>query len=348
MYVKIQIKHLIIPIIVFLITSIVLIYNQYNYINDDTLNITYVFAQGELVNQSEESFVWDALLAVQTDFNNNPNSDKYQEINLNFLKSNSLSKNRLDDLAIKNDVIVIYGDVTNQYLQQVAIDNPQTDFILIDSGVTYNEDNIVQINFNDNELTKQAAQTAVGTTTTNQILYINTVDESDDQYYQTFVTEVLNSNPKMTITYYQVENITNNVGIINELDKYFEQGYDTIFVADSALNQIVIKGAIDYQEQLDQEQNNQNIDTNVSVDSQSQQDNINVITTTYDNYLNGVYQDSNKDGVIDEQDDSVVVASFEKDIYTTLKKEINEIANEEFNNKKIELNFDNNGIIKVP
>ena len=336
--IHIRVKHIVIPSIVFAITLIIVTFNYYTLVANPTFDVGLLYNGPGVTVQSEEKAVWDSLVDVQNKYKDDENSSSYEEINLNSYNKPKLTAGQLGEIVANKEVLYVLGDSFNDVLLNEINDNKRTKFILIDNSMDFVQPNVIQISFDDFAIAKEAAVSLFSTSKTKQILYITTVpiDLQKDK-----IESFKDSIPHAEVTVEYVKDINNNVAIVESLDRLYSNGYDSVYVANSELNEVVINQTkiwevmLDAQILAENEKNNLLSPDEPKISPKYLQNHIKVITNTFNTYDSGVYVDSNEDSLLRYPDLSIIQDSFIKDYDETFLQITNEIIEYDFNPRDI-------------
>ncbi len=273
MEVKVQLKHLLIfgLIVVFTFTSILL--DLRNQIYNPTLNIAFVYDSLELGVENDANQAWEALNGIQKDIDFTNLNSHYDSIELQNVNLSGSMIDHIGEYAVKNEVVVVYGDSYNEKIGEVIDKNPQTEFIMIDSNYDNNYLNLSQIEIDNTDKLSVIGEQVANATKTKKVLFVANSEDAENQL-EGFTKEV-NSQEKCKITPLIFDDASDNVAIKKALLKEFNNGYDSVYVATRELNKIVIETAEEVQ--VDILDDRETVDT---TNNQIEQDNAAANSTT--------------------------------------------------------------------
>lgn len=357
MEVTLKLKHLIIPLIVIAITFVGLIAELENTINNTTLDMTFIYSGSELTIDSEEKFIWSALNEIQNTYELETKTESYNAISLDYLNVNTISESQLESLSYKNEIVVIFGDHYNTEIKSILQKNSNTNFILIDNTAEIKEENVININIDKDQEIATSAKNLATKSQTKQLLYVSTIPMDDNMdNYNLFIENASGSN----VAYYYVPNINDSTAILTALSEYFYLGYDGVYVEEASVYNLVVSAAKDAQVAIIEEttaaaesetdptiedttetdgvaEESQTLEAEPTATSEEEakkeevigdkykQDNIYVVGNYFDNYIDGIYEDTNLDLTYDYLDKSVVLETYTYDLVSTLSTIIDQI-----------------------
>ncbi|MGL5020854.1 MAG: hypothetical protein ACRC5R_02340 [Mycoplasmatales bacterium] len=338
--IRVRVKHIVIPCIVFAITFIIVTFNYYTLVANPTFDVGLLYNGPGITIQSEEKAVWDSLVDVQNKYSDNEISNQYDEINLNSYNKAKLTAGQLDEIVANKEVLYVLGDSFNDVLLKKINYNKRTKFVLIDNSMDFVQPNVIQISFDDFAIAKKSAISLFGISNTKKILYITTVPiDLQREKIDSFKESI----PQAEVAIEYVKDINNNVSIVESLDRLYTNGYDGVYVANSELNDVVINQTkiwevmLDSQILAENEKNNLLKPGEPKIAPKYQQNHIKVITNTFNTYDDGVYVDSNKDSLLGYPDLSIIQDSYLKDYDDTFLQLTKEIMEYDFNPRNIHL-----------
>ena len=249
MEIKVQLKHIVIPIIVFSITIISLFYQYNNYDVNSGVNIMYLFSENSISDESIEQTVWNDIKLFQDEYLLNNDPETSPALSVDYMKSTSSgdAKAKLDSALMFNNLILVQGDGYNNYLQEVIDQNSSTNFILISNSLDIEKSNVVNVDIDLEEITSVVSKELQNKSTTNKYIYISSLLEVDNKPYEKFKVNL----PKNSEVMYQyVEDNSKYLNVKEGLLLNLKEGYDSIFVEDMTLNEIVVSTAVEYQTEI--------------------------------------------------------------------------------------------------
>jgi hypothetical protein len=314
--INMRIKHLVIPTIVFAITFIVITFNYYALLANPSFDVGLLYSGTGVSVQSEEKAIWDTLLDIQSDFAENEIESEYEEISLNSYNKQKLTPAQFEEIISNKEAIFILGDNYNDIIEDQIEKNKKTKFILIDNSYDFTSDNVMQISFDENSMTKRAAVSLFNKSETKKLLYITSKSQADAQDdIATFKASV----PEAQVAVMYVEDVNNNVDIITKLNTYIEAGYDGYYIADPELNETIVGELKNKQNVINKQFEDETIKNNNlqpgenAVENKYQQRNLYAVTNTFYTYDDGIYKDTNNDGELSYPDNSIIIDSYIKD-----------------------------------
>ncbi len=329
MYVKVRLKHIIIPFIVLIITIVSLVgYNIKNVISN-SFEVAYLYQNDDLVDHSEQAYIFNILNEVKQEV------DKPTPINLESSELSNTSIQRWNKIVARNDLIIIDNLSITDVMSNSFNRYKEKTFILINEDYSSNLENVANIKINYNYIVKQAAMELVKTNENHQYLYVGV--NNDNEQYTLFQKIIHKYDNKAIISELNIENAADNITIRNKMNDEFSKGFGSIYIADSIVSQIIIKTGLNYQNNLikienknveDKEKLKENIDKEKNGVNVKQRYEIfkhmHIITNTYNDISSGLYVDLNENGIKDEENDkSIVQASYTYNLHDTLKELIN-------------------------
>lgn len=345
MYVKIQLKHLIIPIIVFGISFISLLYSDIVIIKNPVLDVGFVYTSGDLVEHSSQRLVWDSLLNTTV----LPEDASYSNINFESQKVSSKNIDKINEIAKRSEVLFLINFPVEPELEEVFSKNPRTTFVLLNDDYSSKNDNVVTLNVDKEYILSHAAKSLASNTTTHKYLFVDTPLGSDKDF-ATFSKYVGMYDPSAVIEAYVVNDPSNSIVVREDIINYFSQGYESIFVNDIILNDLLVNICKNYENDiynynLKQSELAEDDLTNQTQEKKYLFDTVNLITLGYDNVPEGVYRDTNEDGVIDYHDDGVVLQSYIYDFTNITNEIIKKVSENNTSNKNYILNVKDQSLV---
>ncbi len=245
MEVKVQLKHLIIVGLVVIYTFSSILFDLTNQLYNPTLNVAFIYDSLELGVENDANQVWEALNTIQSDFDFESVNTHFDSIELQNVNLSGKMIDHIGEYAVKNEVVTVFGDSYNEEIDQVIEANPQTEFIMIDSGYTSEYPNLSTIEIDNSDRIEVVAEQVAKTTETKKVLFVGNAEDVNMQLDE-FRRQV-NANVKCNITPLIFNDTSDNVAIKKQLLKEFNQGYDAVYVATRELNKIVIETAEEVQ-----------------------------------------------------------------------------------------------------
>ncbi len=250
MEIKMQLKHLIIVGIVVIYTFGSIFLQLANELYNPTLNVAFVYNKTNLLSENEASSIWTNMETIQQNYNKNNLNNQYDGMQLENVNISSQMKSKINEYALKNEVVVLLGDSYNDIIGETIKNNPQTKFIMIDSNYDREYMNLKTIDVNNQEKYNFIANKVAGETKTKKVLYVET-NESISDNYNIFTDEIQKINPEIDVQYLMVNNIDDKVEIKNKLTDLYATGIDYVYVDNQELNKIVIETTRDIQKEID-------------------------------------------------------------------------------------------------
>lgn len=362
MYVKVRLKHLLIPCIVFGISFISIVFNSQQLISNKTLDVGFVLATGDVIEPSKPRMVWDAI----STYSIFEEQSEYTNVSVEYVKSTGSKFTKINEIASRSEIVFLYGYEVTDELMSIITNQSETEFVLIDENSDIQVKNLTTINLDIDMIIKNAVSKLTKTITTHNYLFVDTkVIDSD---FELFKSEILKVDPKAVVTHYYIEDTTFSVDIMSSMHAYFDQGYDSIYINDPELNKIIVEVGRSYQldienykiEQLakqqiiDEQQTESDESDKTIVDPVDEVeptkylfDQVKIVTSGYNNIYDGVYADSNEDGLQNELDKSVVVSSAVYDYNVVIEEIIDTIANKKDLNSTYFISQKNDSITVV-
>ncbi len=245
-----QLKHLIIVGIVVIYTFGSIFFQLANELYNPTLNVAFVYNKTNLLSENEASNIWTNLEAIQQNYNKSNLNSQYDGMQLENVNISSEMKSKINEYALKNEVVVLLGDSYNDIIGEIIKNNPQTKFIMIDSNYNREYLNLKTIDVNNKEKYNFIANKVASSTKTKKVLYVETNDSISDNY-NIFTNEIQKINPEIEVHYLIVDNIDDKVEIKNKLTNLYTMGIDYVYVDNQELNKIVIETTRDIQKEID-------------------------------------------------------------------------------------------------
>ncbi len=250
MEIKMQLKHLIIVGIVVIYTFGSIFLQLANELYNPTLNVAFVYNKTNLLSENEASSIWTNMETIQQNYNKNNLNNQYDGMQLENVNISSQMKSKINEYALKNEVVVLLGESYNDIIGETIKNNPQTKFIMIDSNYDREYMNLKTIDVNNQEKYNFIANKVAGETKTKKVLYVET-NESISDNYNIFTDEIQKINPEIDVQYLMVNNIDDKVEIKNKLTDLYATGIDYVYVDNQELNKIVIETTRDIQKEID-------------------------------------------------------------------------------------------------
>ncbi len=250
MEIKMQLKHLIIVGIVVIYTFGSMFLQLANELYNPTLNVAFVYNKTNLLSENEASNIWTNLETIQQNYNKSNLNSQYDGMQLENVNISSEMKSKINEYALKNEVVVLLGDSYNEIIGEIIKNNPQTKFIMIDSNYDREYLNLKTIDVNNKEKYNFIADKIANATKTKKVLYVETNDSISDNY-NIFTDEIQKIDPEIDIQYLMVNNIDDKVEIKNKLTDLYATGIDYVYVDNQELNKIVIETTRDIQKEID-------------------------------------------------------------------------------------------------
>ncbi len=343
MEVNLKLKHLIIPLIVFLISFISVTNNFRIAIMNPTFDVGYLYNYTNLYDETDE------LLLLNDITNYANNESNLSNLNLETSSFNNINISKLKELSNRSELIIISNTEITEELVKFFNENSNTYFVLYNcKNDKVLPDNVVTISLDYSKVVEDAAINLSDDSVTNKYLYVTTDKFVDD--YSTFEDIVKSEFESSEVFIYNINDVDNNTVIRSDIDDYLENGVDSIYIADPRVNDIVISTVLNIQHEIITNQSELQIDqaddkiTNEEDDNSSQsqedkntsqsdeddntsqseedtvedlkykQEKINIVNNSYNYKNNGMYFDENKNGLFDNDDLSVVKNSYIFDV----------------------------------
>lgn len=304
MEVKIQLKHLIIFGLVIFYTFASILFALTNQIYNRSLDVAFIYNATELGVENDANQIWESMNRIQksldfTNLNTHYNSMNFQNVNVSQKMSD-----HIDEYAIQNNVIVLYGDTYNASISKVIKNNPQTEFLMIDSKFGPKFSNLTKIEIDNTNKLQVIANDIKKTSKTKKILLVGSEEDILNKL-DDFKSEI-EIDDSYEITTLIFDDSRDNVSIKKKLLKEFNQGYDTVYVTTRELNKIVIETAQEVQKEIisnrqEVDEENTQILMNQanakSAENQSNEDNVEKdnINSSNSNENSNELQDGNSD-----------------------------------------------------
>lgn len=337
MEIKMQLKHLIIVGIVVIYTFGSIFLQLANELYNPTLNVAFVYNKTNLLSENEASNIWTNLESIQQDYNKSNLNIQYDGMQLENVNISSQMKSKLNEYALKNEVVVLLGDSYNDIIGEIIKNNPQTKFIMIDSNYDREFLNLKTIDINNQEKYNFIADKIAKTTKTKKVLYVETNERISDNY-SIFTDEIQKIDPKIEVRYLMVDNIDDKVEVKNKLTDLYAKGIDYVYVDNQELNKIVIETTRDIQKEIDDNeaaikdakaQNKEIKKTNneISAAKKINDESINENNETTDAEINNPVNPNKDEEKVQEEDEAIDLVDVPKELYP--QKEIKVIVNGE-------------------
>ncbi len=337
MEIKMQLKHLIIVGIVVIYTFGSIFLQLANELYNPTLNVAFVYNKTNLLSENEASNIWTNLESIQQDYNKSNLNIQYDGMQLENVNISSQMKSKLNEYALKNEVVVLLGDSYNDIIGEIIKNNPQTKFIMIDSNYDREFLNLKTIDINNQEKYNFIADKIAKTTKTKKVLYVETNERISDNY-SIFTDEIQKIDPKIEVRYLMVDNIDDKVEVKNKLTDLYAKGIDYVYVDNQELNKIVIETTRDIQKEIDDNeaaikdakaQNKEIKKTNneISAAKKINDESINKNNETTDAEINNPVNPNKDEEKVQEEDEAIDLVDVPKELYP--QKEIKVIVNGE-------------------
>ncbi len=363
MEVKVQLKHIIIISIIVIYTFGAILLDLKNQIYNPTLNIAFIYDSMDLGVENDANQVWEALNEIQSSFDFEKIDTRYDSIELQNVNLTGSMNDHIGEYAAKNEVVTIFGDSYNDEMEDVILRNPQTDFIMIDSGYEKEYNNLTKIEIDNTTKVEKISQEIIDNTKTNKVLFVASAEDAEIQY-QDFLNQV-SADPSIRVEPLVFSDTSDNVSIKKELLAKFNEGYDTVYVATRELNKIVIETASEVQSDIitnisevnaqNEELISQNSETSADTsesDEESAEETIDKEEYQYDQKLINVYVSGDENlssGIYYTDDtktttDNVVRKYIDLNIEEQLTELIEDVLVGQIEHKTIYLDFDNQGL----
>lgn len=322
MEIKIKLKHLIIPIIVFTISFVVIINDYRLVLTNPTFDVGFLYTSDNLYDKNDELLLLDTLTSFTSEQVNAGNSVKLETSSFN-----SINMSKLSELSNRSELIILSHTNITDDLKDFFAENMDTFYILYNCDYEGDfSDNVAAINLDSKSASNQAAVDLLNVSETGKYLYVSTT--AKDEEYEHFNDTITKANEKNEVYYYQIDDVDNNTLIRSNILEYLNQGIDSIYVSDPRVSDIVIETSLSVQQDIEayndylidfQQEKEENKDsTAVLEEPKYEQNQINVITNTFKNVNNGLYYDENSNGIKEENDFSVVETSYVFDLEDTI------------------------------
>lgn len=350
MILKIRLKHLLIPVLVFMITFIIVIVNYNRLFSDQAIEVALLYNGPGINVTSEEKNYWDALSLASERYQDEVSGDVFASMKFQSYSYESLSEKKFNEIINNKNIILVLGDDYNEVLNNILDRNKSKQFILVDNSEEFKQKNVSTITYDYKTESNGAAITLLEHSVNDQYLYISTNTQNNDIAYNLFEEKILKSQPEAVVEHYIVTDIYNNSNIISTIDDYCKLGFDNFYIADPEIAEITISTLVKYQIFLNEElilfQNEllayEELNEEVLEEDQEEleeptfdylQKNINVLTNTFDFSAKGALFD------IEGEPVSIVIDSFARPIDEVIFKVIFDYAELEFKvfDKKINM-----------
>ncbi len=336
--INVHIKHLVIPFIVFIVSFMAVIYGYNQITTNPTFDVGYLYSNSNLYDDPTELNFYNQLTQYVVD------NEQLENIRLETSSYSNENLNKLQELTNRFDLIVMNNIAMTKNQSNLIKQEEDTNFILINSDSNnFKNDNAKYINFDYITTAKLAADDLSSASKTHKYLFID-IDKEDSEMYTSFVQEVVAKDKDAEVIHYYVEDPYNNIKIRSDLEQYIADGIDSIYVQDTILLEIIVDTVVVKQQEImeelfvvetEKEKLKEDPEYESTFERKYTQDKINVVTNTFDYRLNGIYADVNEDGILDEQDTTVVLSSYVYNGEAEMVDTINSLINDTFTGSEV-------------
>ncbi len=145
------------------------------------------------------------------------------------------SNSQFANIVNSSEVTIVIGDTFNEFMEDMIVENPEKQFVLIENSLDYDEGNVLQINVDYN----QVYETINRVSNENEGSLVILTDEfsvlAENEYYAHEVTA--NPNVKLEI----VSDTTDNVTLEQTITKDLDDGFTNVYNLDPYNNATVIE-----------------------------------------------------------------------------------------------------------
>ncbi len=341
-------KKVIIVSIVIFITFSSIILSQREKLNLQQLDIAIVSPESKGYETSYMNTLTTDLNQIILDYNseniNNLDPDAFTSASSSVYQVNKENeiKMQLQTIINDNEMIILFSDVYNKYLENFIVKNPQKKFVLVYNSSEFEYPNVDYININLDEILNEYKDDILNLTNTKKIIYIDSIANIGNSNAQKEIFDSIFAD-ELEIEYIILSDIDNNTELINELSNLYEDGYDLIISFSKYNQKAVIDSVNSYNEQINLELNSISVENEESsLTNQTSEDTISEdndeINNQEESNLNLVYAI-----VFGEVQETTEIESenyiiFEEDYYDILDTILNDYINNKMSYHEYQIN----------
>lgn len=249
----VQTKKVVIIYIVTLITFASIINNLYR----ETQN---TIPQISVVSSEELSYKISFAQSIFNDLSvDGAEADELSMYGASIYQIAQTSSAQLTNIVNSSNTVIIVGDSFNDYLNDLIIDNPERQFVLVENSLNYDFDNVYQINID-----YESIYSAINRLSAHQksVVVISSEYSEIAQgiYYQSEIAT--NGNVKLEI----VNDTTNVAGLKTALNKDFKNGFTKVYSLNPYNNSTIIEVVNAYNQEVQSTIENQALSQASDVD----------------------------------------------------------------------------------